>query len=821
MATVTDPVAPDYRSFFAGATGHPPYPWQERVAAGLLPEVVSVPTGAGKTAGIALAWLWRRTNEATRDATPRRLVWALPMRVLANQTHDAIAGWVERLGLGDAVDVHLLLGGEGRRTAGWLDDPTRDAVIVGTVDMLLSRALNRGYAASPFVWPVDFGLFNNDCHWVFDEVQLLGPAVPTSRQLQAFRAQFGTVGPTGTTWMSATVDSAALDTVDNPVADALVVGLDAADQASGLAVRLGGTKTVRELADLAERNRAREIAERLVAAHRPGTLTLAVCNTVAAARDLWEAVRRHVDGPDVLLVHSRFRPPERTELERRLRQPVDPAGPGLIAVCTQVVEAGVDVSAATLFTEAAPWPSVVQRAGRCNRDGTIADAVLLWAEPPKPDPYPEADVKAAAEALRSLEGTAVTPKSLGARAVEVTRELHPALRRRDLVDLFDTSPDLTGNFLDVSRFIRVTDDVDAYVCWRRPAEDEALRADELSTQPAPTRDELCPVPAGELRRWAAQSRGVRLWWHDHVAAAWVVVEPGAVRPGRIYVVDAGAGGYDPMVGWDPKRTAPVDPVAPEEELPLGLADADVGADPASFRRRRWVRLERHLADVVREADRLLGPLAVALGDGLASAVREAARLHDIGKAHEVFQDTMLRAAPEDRRPRAAEAGPWAKSAGSARHARRAFRHELVSALALLAAIEAGAPVLPDGVDPNLVAYLVSAHHGRVRLGVRALPNEIEEAGTGRQMLGVREGDEVPEVAVPGGTVPGFTVRLAVTELGRAGGVPSWTERALALRDDPALGPFRLAFAEALVRLADWRASAAEEEGPDDLMEAQP
>jgi CRISPR-associated endonuclease/helicase Cas3 len=35
---------------------------------------------------------------------------------------------------------------------------------------------------------------------------------------------------------------------------------------------------------------------------------------------------------------------------------------------------------------------------------------------------------------------------------------------------------------------------------------------------------------------------------------------------------------------------------------------------------------------------------------------------------------------------------------------------------------------------------------------------------------------------------------------------SWTEVACSLRDDPALGPFRLAYLEALVRVADWRAS---------------
>lgn len=50
-------------------------------------------------------------------------------------------------------------------------------VLVGTQDMLLSRALNRGYGMSRFDWPVHFGLLNQGCHWIVDEVQLMGPGL--------------------------------------------------------------------------------------------------------------------------------------------------------------------------------------------------------------------------------------------------------------------------------------------------------------------------------------------------------------------------------------------------------------------------------------------------------------------------------------------------------------------------------------------------------------------------------------------------------------------------------------------------------------------
>ena len=68
----------------------------------------------------------------------------------------------------------------------------------GTHDMLLSRALNRGYGMSRYRWPMHFGLLNSDCLWLIDEVQLVGSGVATTAQLQALRRKLGTAVPTQT-----------------------------------------------------------------------------------------------------------------------------------------------------------------------------------------------------------------------------------------------------------------------------------------------------------------------------------------------------------------------------------------------------------------------------------------------------------------------------------------------------------------------------------------------------------------------------------------------------------------------------------------------
>ncbi len=65
--------------------------------------------------------------------------------------------------------------------------PEESAVLIGTQDMLLSRALNRGYAAGRASWPREFGLLGHDALWVMDEVQLMDVGIATSAQLQRFK----------------------------------------------------------------------------------------------------------------------------------------------------------------------------------------------------------------------------------------------------------------------------------------------------------------------------------------------------------------------------------------------------------------------------------------------------------------------------------------------------------------------------------------------------------------------------------------------------------------------------------------------------------
>lgn len=215
----------EFDAWFAGlAAGRQPHEWQRTLASSQGPRsrLIRIPTGMGKTLGVLAAWAWYRLNQ-NNDAWPRRLVWCLPMRVLVEQTNAVARDALSRLGLlwdGSSdhvgkVGVHLLMGGADSG-GDWNLFPEECAVLIGTQDMLLSRALNRGYASGRARWPLEFGLLSHDALWVMDEVQLMDVGLATGAQLQAFLDEDASKGfrPRHTWWMSATLQPAWLKSVD-------------------------------------------------------------------------------------------------------------------------------------------------------------------------------------------------------------------------------------------------------------------------------------------------------------------------------------------------------------------------------------------------------------------------------------------------------------------------------------------------------------------------------------------------------------------------------------------------------------------------------
>ena len=707
----------DFATLFRNALKKEAFEYQRLLARSPLGNrVLCLPTGSGKTAAAILTWLYHRLNKTPN--TPRRLVYCLPMRALVEQTRDLAHNWITELKID--IPVCTLMGGE-EEQRDWDVHPEREAILIGTQDMLLSRTLNRCFAMSCYRWPMHFALLNNDCFWVMDEVQLSGSGLATSTQLQAFRDSFGTLGPTATWWMSATLEKDWLKTFDFQGSVELLPQshLENEDLKAGgeLAKRFHAVKPIAAL--------KRSDSDSILDTHRPGTVTVVVVNTVNRARQIYASLEgaKPKRGnkasasvqPERLLLHSRFRPPDRAEAYKKLRladlvcrgEKVPDTETswearvrkhGIIVVATQVVEAGIDISAETMITDLAPWPSLVQRFGRCNRYGDQPGARVYWVDPGKKKenaaPYEPEDLEDSRRKLVGLQNA--SPANLATRGK--LNQLPPAsvIRRHDFAGLFPTEPDLAGGFTDVSRFVRDQErEADVYVYWRNfdkaPSKDQSRVA----------ATEICSVPMGTELEALIKRPGCWLW-NDELRS-WQRLASKMVRPGMTLLLHRETGGYHALRGWTGNVTDVPDVQSPSAN-PNDSQQNDFGAEAND-----WVKLAQHLKDTECCARKLAEefPLTPQERDALVLA----ARWHDVGKNHQRWQGSLQQLKPEPK-----GTGPWAKFPRNEYNRNRfrpTLRHEAASVLACWPKWIAG----EEGWTA-LTLYLIAAHHGKVRTVLR-------------------------------------------------------------------------------------------------------
>ena len=330
--------------------------------------ILQAPTGAGKT----LAALWPYLEAWDRGNArffPRKCIYSVPMRTLANQFVDEIQKLTENdmiLAENPTISIH---------TGEHPNDPKFESdLIFTTIDQTLSSFLGIPYSLSLGQSNLNAGAVASS-YLIFDEFHLFPPqALATTLQMLKMLN-----GITPFLLMTATFSQTMLAELSNTL-NAVVV------------TQGKGKIDFQSLPSQQKERRYHTVnhpitAEDVLAQHK--TRSIAICNTVQRAQDLYTALKEIApEGVEIKLLHSRFYKEDRTQKEEWLRREFgkdknEYTVESAILVATQVIEVGLDITSESLHTELAPANAVLQRAGRCARYSGEKGNVFIYRLPEK------------------------------------------------------------------------------------------------------------------------------------------------------------------------------------------------------------------------------------------------------------------------------------------------------------------------------------------------------------------------------------------------------------------------------------------------------
>jgi CRISPR-associated endonuclease/helicase Cas3 len=383
-----------FRQQFDWLTAHSPYLWQDRAFEAFvdnqIPSAFSLPTGSGKTSLIPI-WLLSllyQQQSLGRIVAPRRLVWVINRRAVVDQATEIAeriaAKFAEPCELRSVLDSISVSGGLGISTLRgehednqeWSEDPSKPAIVIGTVDMVGSRLLFAGYGLSSRQRAQDAALIGNDVLLINDEAQLSPAFARLIRLIEQARKRtdVAPLKPFYALQVSATLS-------DPSTADGLFQ-FDMDSEPSKNFQKVYKAKKTLHLREVTA-NKNSEIVE--LAVRGRANRTTVMVDTPANARRIAEAICKATKSDRVLTMTGTMRGYERDALTKN---PLFACFTSANAipdervwlVCTSAGESGIDMSCDLMITDLVPAERLIQRFGRLNRFGeTSGEAVVVYS----------------------------------------------------------------------------------------------------------------------------------------------------------------------------------------------------------------------------------------------------------------------------------------------------------------------------------------------------------------------------------------------------------------------------------------------------------
>lgn len=381
---------------FRALTGHEPFPWQEALykcfKTNEIPSSCNLPTGLGKTSVIAI-WLIALAEGV--KTVPRRLVYVVNRRTVVDQTTTEVESIRDRLLHPDQFDYSSILEqissklieisalkdiplaistlrGQFADNREWSADPSRPAVICGTVDMIGSRLLFSGYGAGFKTRPMYAGFLGQDALLIHDEAHL-EPAFQALVENIVKEQERERGNNDESPWPGLKVMQLTATRRNGEGKDQLPFSLTPGDlMHEEVKKRIKACKRLSLQPVDDEKKVTSEIVKIAEGYKDQNAAVLVFARTVEAVETIGGELQKKTKKKTILLTGT-MRGKERDELVdrgefKRFLKNAD-GGETVYIICTSAGEVGIDISADHMVCDLTPFDSMAQRLGRVNRYG--------------------------------------------------------------------------------------------------------------------------------------------------------------------------------------------------------------------------------------------------------------------------------------------------------------------------------------------------------------------------------------------------------------------------------------------------------------------